>query len=122
RIEKLAPTGEGITRTAEGVGFVERALPGELVETSIYERGRRFWRGTPRGVLEPSADREGSAHAGCGGCDWVHFAVGAARRAKEELFLETMQRIGRLEPALFGAPETVPSDAGYRLRLRLHVS
>jgi 23S rRNA (uracil1939-C5)-methyltransferase len=121
RIEKLAPTGEGIARTADGVGFVDRALPGELVETSIYERRRRFWRGSLRGVLEPSADRVDSPHDGCAGCDWAHFALDAARRAKEELFLETMQRIGHLEPALFGAPGTEPSGAGYRLRIRLHV-
>src|SRR5262249_34396110 len=48
----------------------------------------------------------------------------AAREAKRELFLETMQRIGHLTPELFGAPLEVPaaSGAGYRLRLRLHVS
>jgi 23S rRNA (uracil1939-C5)-methyltransferase len=122
RIEKLAPTGEGIARTADGVGFVDRALPGELVETSIYERRRRFWRGSVREVLERSADRVDSAHAGCGGCDWAHYEAGAARRAKEALFLETMQRIGRLEPSLFGTPGAAPSDPAYRLRLRLHAS
>jgi len=122
RIEKLAPTGEGIVRTADGVGFVDGALPGELVETSIYERRRRFWRGSLRGVLEPSRDRVATAHAGCAGCDWAHFAPAAAREAKTALFLETMQRIGRLSPASFGAPEPAPSEAGYRLRTRLHVA
>ncbi len=122
RIEKLAPTGQGVARTAEGVGFVDSALPGELVETSIYERRKRFWRGSLRGVLEPSPDRVASAHAGCAGCDWAHFAADAARRAKGGLFLETMQRIGRLDPALFGEPEVAPSEPGYRLRLRLHVA
>ncbi|HEY2798570.1 MAG TPA: hypothetical protein VGK26_11830 [Thermoanaerobaculia bacterium] len=123
RIEKLAPTGEGIARTPEGVGFVDRVLPGELVETSIYERRRRFWRGSPLRILEPSRDRIDSAHAGCGGCDWAHYAVAASREAKRELFLETMQRIGHLEPELFGALEPpAASGAGYRLRLRLHVA
>ena len=129
RIEKLAPTGEGIARTADGVGFVDRALPGELVETSIYERRRRFWRGSPRRILEPSPDRIDSVHAGCGGCDWSHYAGAAARAAKRELFLETMQRIGHLGPELFGDSPTTPnleppaaSGAGYRLRLRLHVA
>ena len=123
RIEKLAPTGEGIARTEGGVGFIDRTLPGELVETSIYERRRRFWRGHAVEVLEPSPDREGGAHAACAGCDWGHFALDAARRAKGELFLETMERIGRLSPALFGGPiEWMPSEKGYRLRTRLHVA
>ncbi|HEY4231603.1 MAG TPA: hypothetical protein VGO79_15645, partial [Thermoanaerobaculia bacterium] len=131
RIEKLAPTGEGVARTADGVGFVDRALPGELVETSIYERRSRFWRGSPRKILEPSPDRIDSAHAGCGGCDWSHYAEAAAREAKRELFLETMQRIGHLGSELFDGsnPNPTPtleppaaSGSGYRLRLRLHVS
>ena len=74
RIEKLAPTGEGIARTTEGVGFVDGALPGELVATTLYEVRKRFWRGSLRAVLEPSPDRVAGPHAGCAGCDWAHFA------------------------------------------------
>jgi len=73
RIEKLAPTGEGIARTEDGVGFVDRALPGERVATTLYEMKKRFWRGTAAAVLEPSPDRVGGPHAGCAGCDWAHF-------------------------------------------------
>ncbi len=122
RIEKLAPTGEGIARTTDGVGFVDGALPGELVATTLYEVRKRFWRGSLRAVLEASPDRVGGPHAGCAGCDWAHFAPGAARTAKRELFLETMRRIGKLEPALFGELPILPSAPGYRLRTRLHVA
>lgn len=122
RVEKLAATGEGVARTAEGVGFIDRALPGELVETSIYERRTRFWRGAVREILEPSPHRVRGEHASCAGCDWAHFEAAEARRAKGELFLETMQRIGRLPRALFGEPSVSPSGAGYRLRTRLHVA
>ena len=45
RVEKLAPTGEGVVRGPEGVGFVEGALAGELVATTVYEVRKRFWRG-----------------------------------------------------------------------------
>ncbi len=122
RIEKLAPTGEGIARTPEGVGFVDRALPGELVETTLYEVRKRFWRGALRAVLEASPDRVASAHSDCAGCDWAHFESGAARAAKRSLFLETMQRIGRLGPHLLGPLPIAASGAGYRLRTRLHAS
>jgi 23S rRNA (uracil1939-C5)-methyltransferase len=122
RIEKLAPTGEGIARTAEGVGFVDRALPGELVETSIYEARKRFWRGSLRAVLEPSPERVDTPHASCAGCDWAHFEPAAARRAKRELFLETMERIGKLDSGLFGEALLAASAPGYRLRVRLHAT
>lgn len=122
RIEKLAGTGEGIARTAEGVGFIDRALPGELVETNVYEVRKRFWRGSLVAVREPSLARVGGPHASCAGCDWAHFDLEAAREAKRSLFLETLQRIGKLDPGLFGEPDVAPSPPGYRLRARLHVS
>jgi 23S rRNA (uracil1939-C5)-methyltransferase len=122
RIEKLAPTGEGIARTADGVGFVDRALPGELVETNVYEVRKRFWRGSLRAVLEPSPDRVSGPHADCAGCDWAHFAPAPALEAKRELFLETIRRIGRLDPALLGDVAAAASPPGYRLRTRFHVS
>jgi 23S rRNA (uracil1939-C5)-methyltransferase len=122
RIDKLAPTGEGIARTSDGVGFVDRALPGELVETTVYEMRKRFWRGSLRAVLESSPDRLEGPHADCAGCDWGHFAPEAAREAKRALFLETMVRLGKLEPSLFGGLPVVPSAAGYRIRTRLHAA
>ena len=122
RIEKLAPTGEGIARSSEAVGFVDGALPGELVATTLYEVRKRFWRGSLRAVIEPSPDRVEGPHSGCAGCDWAHFAPAAARTAKRELFLETMQRIGKLDPASFGELPVAASAPGYRLRTRLHAA
>ncbi len=120
RIEKLAPTGEGIVRGADGVGFVDGALPGELVATTVYEMRKRFWRGSLREILAPSPDRVGGPHAGCAGCDWAHFAAAPARQAKRDLFLETMRRIGKLDPALFGDLTVDSSGPEYRMRVRLH--
>ncbi len=122
RIGKLAPTGEGIARSSDAVGFVDGALPGELVATTLYEVRKSFWRGSLRAVLEPSPDRVDGPHAGCAGCDWAHFAPDAARAAKRELFLETMRRIGRLDPAGFGELPIAASAPGYRLRTRLHAA
>ncbi len=121
-IEKLAPTGEGIARTAEGVGFVEGALAGEDVEAEVLEVRKTFWRGRAVAVLGASPERVCGPHAGCPGCDWAHFELAAARRAKRELFVETMERIGKLPREIFGELPVVPSPAGYRLRNRFHVA
>ena len=45
----------------------------------------------------------------------------AAREAKRALFLESMQRIGKLPPETFGDLGIVASDLGYRTRNRFHV-
>ena len=120
RIEKLAPTGEGVARTEDGVGFVEGALPGELVATNVYQVKKKFWRGRVAAVREASADRVGGPHADCAGCDWAFVEPSAAHRAKRELFRETMERLGRLDASAFGELPVVASPPGYRMRARLH--
>src|SRR5262249_55630167 len=98
-IEKLAPTGEGVARTAEGVGFVEGALPGEEVEAEVVAERKRFWFGRAAAIVSPSPARSTGPHAGCAGCDWSHLQGAAALEAKPVLFRETMERIGGLAPA-----------------------
>jgi tRNA/tmRNA/rRNA uracil-C5-methylase (TrmA/RlmC/RlmD family) len=122
RIERLAPTGEGILREHGRVAFVEGALPGEDVEYEIVWRGSRRVRARVATVLRASPDRRpmDDHSRRCGGTDWAHFDPNAARRAKRELFLETMGRIGRLSPELFGDLPIEGSPLGYRLRNQLH--
>jgi tRNA/tmRNA/rRNA uracil-C5-methylase (TrmA/RlmC/RlmD family) len=121
-VEKLAPTGEGIARGAEGVGFVEGALPGEQVEAQVHEVRKRFWKGRAVSLLSRSAERRAGPHAECAGCDWSYLDVEAARREKRRLFLETMERIGGLPAELFGDVPIVASPPGYRLRARFHAT
>jgi tRNA/tmRNA/rRNA uracil-C5-methylase (TrmA/RlmC/RlmD family) len=121
-IEKLAPTGEGIVRTEHGTGFVAGALPGEDVEAEVTEVHKRFWKGRAVRILSESADRYRGPHQSCAGCDWAHLDLGAARRAKHDLFLETMARLGGIAPEPFGELPVVPSPVGYRLRARFHAA
>jgi tRNA/tmRNA/rRNA uracil-C5-methylase (TrmA/RlmC/RlmD family) len=123
RIEALAPTGEGVARTPEGVGFVAGALPGEEVDAEVGEFRKKFWRGRVVEVRSASPDRRSGGHAdGCAGCDWAHLELARAREWKRSLFLETMERIGRLPREIFGEVPVVASPPGYRLRNRFHVS
>jgi 23S rRNA (uracil1939-C5)-methyltransferase len=103
------------------VGFVAGALPGEEVDAEVEEVHRSFWRGRAVAVVAGSRDRILAPGDACPGCDWGHFEPGAARMAKRELFLETMQRIGKLPAETFGDLAIVPSDLAYRIRNRFHV-
>jgi 23S rRNA (uracil-5-)-methyltransferase RumA len=120
-VEKLAPTGEGIVRAPGTVGFVAGALPGEEVEVDVVQVRKKFWKGRAVRVLVPAAERRKGPHEECAGCDWAFFDLDAARRAKRDLFLETMDRLGGLEPEVFGDLILVPSPARYRIRVRFHV-
>ncbi len=121
-VEKLAPTGEGIARTSEGVGFVAGALPGEDVEAEVEELRKNFWKGRATRVYRPSPVRVSGPHASCAGCDWAHFQPAPALEVKRELFLETMERIGGQRASTFGALPAVSSPLRYRMRSRFHVS
>jgi len=123
RIERLAPTGEGVAHDGGKVVFVDGALPGELVEADVFEEKSRHLRAGATAILEASPERRSlDAHAAsCGGTDWAHYSLPAARLAKRSLFLETMRRLGGLDPELFGELPIAASELGYRLRSQFHV-
>jgi tRNA/tmRNA/rRNA uracil-C5-methylase (TrmA/RlmC/RlmD family) len=122
-IVNLAPTGEGVAKTPDGIGFVAGALPGEEAEVEVLEVRPKFWKGRAVSISSRSPLRRSGRHAGgCAGCDWAYFEIEAARQAKRGLFLETMERIGELSPALFGSLPIEASPLSYRLRNRFHAS
>jgi 23S rRNA (uracil1939-C5)-methyltransferase len=123
RIGNLAPTGEGVSKTSDGVGFVAGALPGEDVDAEVLDVRKKFWKGRVVLVREPSPLRRSGPHAeGCAGCDWSHYDPAAARDSKRALFLETMERIGGMPGSLLGDLPIEESALAYRLRNRFHVS
>ena len=103
------------------MGFVAGALPGEEVEAEVQEVRRNFWRGRTVAVLAPSRERVLAPSQECPGCDWGHFDLAAARAAKRALFLETMQRIGKLPPEFFGDLPIALSPLSHRIRNRFHL-
>lgn len=104
------------------MGFVAGGLPGEEVDAGIEEVRKSFWRGRTMEVLEASADRTLAPSEACPGCDWDHYAPEAALAAKRALFLETMQRIGKLPAEAFGDLPIAGSPLGYRIRSRFHAA
>jgi len=123
RIERLAPTGEGVAHDRGKVVFVEGALPGEDVDAVVFEERTRHLRAWTAEVREVSADRRpATSHAlECGGTDWAHVDVAAARRWKRELFLESMRRVGGIAEEALGALPVEASRLEYRLRNQFHV-
>ena len=104
------------------MGFIAGGLPGEEVDAGIEEVRKSFWRGRTIEVLEASADRTLAPSQACPGCDWDHYAPEAALAAKRTLFLETMQRIGRIPAETFGDLPIAGSPLGYRIRSRFHAA
>lgn len=123
-IEKLVHGGSGLARTDAGVVLVEGALSGETV--LVTPAGKHG--GMPCmhlvNIVEPSPFRRASCcpHFGiCGGCDWLHLAYNEQVAAKKQIFIEAMQRIGKIT----GLPDieilTSP-ELGYRRRVQIKIS
>jgi 23S rRNA (uracil1939-C5)-methyltransferase len=121
RVADLAHDGRGIARVEGKAVFIAGALPGERVRFRVVRARRQLDEAQLLEVLEPSADRvtPRCAHFGvCGGCTLQHLAPAAQLEAKQQQLLESLARIGQVQPRQVLAPLAGPAF-GYRRRARL---
>jgi len=124
RIEKLVYGGAGLARTDQGVVFVDRVLPGELVEVEVFDKKKDYSRARLSDVLEPSESRRvpvcpNFETVGC--CGWGHIQLSRQLEIREEILRESLRRGARI---LWDNPiETIRSpEGGYRMRAVFHVA
>jgi 23S rRNA (uracil1939-C5)-methyltransferase len=120
-IDKLVAGGDGFGVYLGIPVFVPRSAPGDRLRVGLVERRSDFVRGVVREVLVPSPSRREPPcpHFGrCGGCDLQHINDDAQVRFKAAAVLETLVRLGRLDP--LPPLEVVTSKPlGWRLRTQL---
>jgi tRNA/tmRNA/rRNA uracil-C5-methylase (TrmA/RlmC/RlmD family) len=128
-VERAAPGGDCVAHAPDGrVVFLRGALPGERVRARVTDNNRRLLRADTVEVLEASADRVTppcplAVPGRCGGCDWQHAALGAARRIKGEVLREQLTRLGGIDPGPVEV-QAAPSCAdglGWRTRVQVSV-
>ena len=133
----VAHGGHCVARHEGRVLFVRHGLPGETVRVEITQVGRkgRFLRADVVEVLAASPDRRPApcpVARSCGGCDWQHATVAAARLLKEQVVREAMSRFAGIEVGQDFAvlpvadpdqsePATSPEGLGWRTRGTLSV-
>ena len=122
-IEKLVYGGAGLARTDQGVVFVPRSAPGDVVEIEIVGKKKDYATGRIIEILEPSPDRQepycpNYATAGC--CHWQHIRYDRQVEYKEAILRETLRRVGHFEWNETIGRLTGP-DRNYRLRATFHV-
>lgn len=122
-IESLSSQAEGVARHQGKVVFVPYALPGERARVRIAESKKDYARARVERITRPSPDRVGPPcpyFGTCGGCQLQHAKYERALELKGQTFLETMERIGKVEVRL---PPLVPSEPyGYRNKSRFFAS
>jgi len=126
-IESSTHDGRGIAALDGKKVFVAGALPGETVRFQRRKRKRNFDEAELLEVLEASPDRiepRCAVYGTCGGCALQHSSAAEQRKIKQQALLDSLQRIGQVEPDNWLAPIIDDSpDPGwnYRRRARLAV-
>ena len=106
-----------------GVIFIKGAIPDEVVEVSISEKKRDYSIGTVTNVIEPSPYRINppcSVFGTCGGCHFQFISYERQVSMKEEILLDSVSRIGRLEAPL--SPALTDRNYNYRYRGQFKIS
>lgn len=122
-VSALSHDGRGIAKLGGKTLFIEDALPGEEVSFRILRRHRDYDEARVVEVLKPSPERvtPRCEHFGvCGGCSLQHLEPKAQIAAKQQALLDSLKRIGGLEPQELLPPLTGPVW-GYRRRARFSV-
>lgn len=123
RIESLNHDGRGVAHIDGKVVFIEGALPGEEVLFTYVTQRKRYDEGAVAQILKPSPQRvtPRCKHFNlCGGCSLQHMAAAAQIGAKQQVLLDNLRQIGKIEPEQVLPPLRGP-HWGYRRRARLGV-
>jgi 23S rRNA (uracil1939-C5)-methyltransferase len=119
KIEKLVYGGSGLARTEDGVVFVSRTAPGDVIEADVIEKKKDYSVARMTKLLEPSQDRqEPVCSAGC--CHWQHIRYERQVDYKESIIRESLTRLGHI-PWNDKINRITGPDRNYRLRATFHV-
>jgi len=122
-IESLSHDGRGVARVDGKVTFIDGALPGETVMFRYTGRRRSNDEGSVVEVMNASPDRvtPRCAHFDrCGGCSLQHLEPEAQVAAKQQMLVEQLLRIGKVEARQI-LPPLIGPRWGYRHKARLGV-
>jgi 23S rRNA (uracil1939-C5)-methyltransferase len=122
-IESLTNDSRGVAHHEGKAVFVEDGLPGEVVRCQTTRRMSKYDTAKVLEVLEASEDRvqpRCSAAGICGGCSLQHMSESSQIHAKQQVLLDNLQQIGKVQPRSVLPPLQGP-HWNYRRKARLGV-
>ena len=119
-IEDYAAEGRSLARWQGKVVFVERTVPGDVVDVFLFKNKKDWAEGYPLAFHQLSSSRVTPfcEHFGdCGGCQWQMVSYAQQLQFKQQQVLDALQRIGKIP-----LPELMPiigakEDRFYRNKL-----
>ena len=120
-ITTLAHGGSGLGHHDGKAVFVQGAVPGDRVQCRIFQNKKRYARAELMAVLEPSAVRQTPPcpyFGDCGGCDWQQLPYDEQCRWKQQLFADSCERHGHIDPAQVLPLVSARQTLAYRSRVQ----
>jgi 23S rRNA (uracil1939-C5)-methyltransferase len=120
-ITALTLEGKGVARVDGKTVFIDGALPEEKVAFRYTSYKANYDEGRVETVLTASPHRvepQCQHFAICGGCSWQHISLEAQIRYKQQILLDNLQHIGKVQPETVFEPLTADGWA-YRRKARL---
>jgi len=96
----IAEEGKGVGRTDDLVIFIEKAIPGDLVDVELIRKKKNFAEAKVVALKRPSIHRREAfcEHFGvCGGCKWQHMDYEAQLHYKQKSVDNALTRIGKVD-------------------------
>ncbi|MFT5117655.1 MAG: 23S rRNA (uracil1939-C5)-methyltransferase [Kiritimatiellia bacterium] len=122
-VERLADDGRGIASDQGKTVFIEGALVGETVLTTITKRSNKYSEGRVKALLASSPERitpPCPIFSRCGGCSVQYMAANKQLEFKQASVLSQLSRWADVQPEQL-LPAITGPEYGYRQRVRLAV-
>lgn len=124
-IERLGINGEGVGQWYGCTIFVDGALPGEKVHSSLYEKKKNYGRARVLQLLSSSPHRVNppcQLFGKCGGCQIMHLSYEEQLKAKRQRVVDALERIGKFRGIEVSPCIASPSPLHYRNKIQIPVA
>lgn len=121
----IAEEGKGVGKANDFVLFVEKAVPGDVVDVQVYRSKKNFGEAKITAVKQQSAYRVPAfcEHFGtCGGCKWQHMTYDAQLQFKQKTVADALGRLAKIDVGGILPIIASPADRYYRNKLEFTFS
>ncbi|WP_256012950.1 23S rRNA (uracil(1939)-C(5))-methyltransferase RlmD [Desertivirga xinjiangensis] len=102
-VTDIAEEGKGVGKAEELVLFIEKAVPGDLIDAEIIRKKKNFAEARIVQLIRPSEHRTEPfcPHFGvCGGCKWQHMSYDAQLIYKQKSVTNALERLGKVDTSI----------------------
>lgn len=96
----IAEEGKGVGKHEDLVLFIDKAIPGDVVDVELHRKKKSFAEGRIKSLQSPSEFRTEAfcPHFGvCGGCKWQHMSYEGQLKFKQQSVDNALTRIGKVD-------------------------